>query len=94
MGHQRVKSWVDRSLTGVTSEKGEFQVTQVGRRMKLKKGPLDSIKSIPCNTHNYGDRVELIAYRDIEHGVPRVKKGEGTFLEELVKREPSFRDIF
>ena len=93
-GHQQIRSWVDRELTGVTSDGKEYQVTKSGRRKVLKEGPTNTPKPVPCDIHDYGGRIELIAYKEIGNEDPGTTKKRGTFLEELIRREPTMKGIF
>ena len=92
--HQNIKSWTDQELTGVLTEIGEFQVVKKGRKMILREGSTGTDKRVPCDTYDYGRGEELIAYQKSEQEVPQREFKEGTFLEELINRDPPLREIF
>ena len=62
--------------------------------MILEEGSTGSINIIPCDVHECVNRTELIAYKETGSEITMSDEAEGTFIEELIKREPSLGQIF
>ena len=95
IGHQIVKSWMNKGKDEVEINGKVYEVSKEGgRKQILQPSTGNTVKSIPCDIYEGKSGTFLLSgMLETIHEIETEEEG-GSFLDALIEAEPSFEYIF